>query len=665
MKKILLAISALFLVNAMFAQTQRVDARTQKVSAPFHKTEITGREQFAEPENVNPMTRNMSRNFIGTTYYDLQTNGSMTSRIVRHDDGTISAIWTTCGNGAATRGTGYNYYDGNSWKNASMNTDRIENVRTGWGTLACVGNAEIVVSHNGSNALVIAICPEKGTENWQFTTLQGPSVSGPNGATSTCLLWPAIATSGNTVHLIACTESDEGYLYQGIQTCLVYYRGTFNSSTNTIAWEQPRIVGNVTAAEVSKFSGDSYAIAAKGNNVAIATAPGMTRDAFIWKSTDNGVNFTKTVFFETPHAGDTAYRCDGSIAVAIGDDGLVHVAAGTYLCYIESDEATTYTWYPGVGYLLYWNENMSPITYDGTQSSADPDVVEQSGHGVIQRFNLDCDTSLWQLTDWGVDAYAEYGVGVVSFPQLVAQNGKVYMTFCQLMEYPFIDLDNSMYFRGVFATKSTDNGQSFGDISWLSYNRDCYYLSSWELFPMDEETTLNDILQYIQAEGENVFPAVYPNIVDGNIYMLWQTDPQAGTAIKDHELTYSADESYTYFFQMTADSIGIYNNVHEVCQGLWPDNYSGVGITSNDLMNMKMYPNPATETVKITFSAENAQNGVISVMNLMGQTVYTSNLQVNEGSNYVILPVNEFNAGVYMVTLRTNTGLSTQKLIVK
>jgi hypothetical protein len=182
---------------------------------------------------------------------------------------------------------------------------------------------------------------------------------------------------------------------------------------------------------------------------------------------------------------------------------------------------------------------------------------------------------------------------------------------------------------------------------------------------MDEETTLNDILQYIQAEGENVFPAVYPNIVDGNIYMLWQTDPQAGTAIKDHELTYSADESYTYFFQMTADSIGIYNNVHEVCQGLWPDNYSGVGITSNDLMNMKMYPNPATETVKITFSAENAQNGVISVMNLMGQTVYTSNLQVNEGSNYVILPVNEFNAGVYMVTLRTNTGLSTQKLIVK
>lgn len=677
MKKILLAVSALFLVNAMFAQTQRVDARAQKVSIPYHKTEITGREQLAEPENVNPMTRNMSRNFIGTTYYDLQTNGSMTSRIIAHNDGTISTVWTTCGNGSATRGTGYNYFDGSTWQNPSTNTDRIENVRTGWGTITCVGDAEIVASHNGTSALVIGCRPQKGTGDWTFSQLQGPSITGHNNqgqvATTTALLWPAIASNGNTIHLIACTDSDTGMYYQGINTCLLYYRGTYNVSSNSITWESPRIVGNVTASEVSRFSGDSYAIAAKDNTVAIVASPGSTADAFIWKSTDNGVNFTKTIFWESaikngnlaPMMDTTLYVLDGSVAVAIGDDGIVHVATGAYLVVSDVPTGDSWYWYPGVGYLLYWNDSQAPIMYNNNNNYMQPDELTAAGHTAIERFNLDCDESLWSVSSWEVNAYPSYGVGPVSFPQIVAQNGKVYLTFCELMEYPFVDMDNNMYFRGVFATKSTNNGQSFGDNSWLSYNRDCYYLSSWEAFPMDEETTLQDIVPYIEAEGENVFPTVYPNIVNGDIYMLWQTDPQAGTAIKDQELAYSPNESYTYFFKMTADSIGIFNNVHEVCQGLWPDTYSGVGITSNELMDMKMFPNPATESVKITFNAENAQNGVISVMNLMGQTVYTNNLQVNEGSNYVILPVKEFNAGVYMVTIRTNTGLSTQKLIVK
>ena len=80
---------------------------------------------------------------------------------------------------------------------------------------------------------------------------------------------------------------------------------------------------------------------------------------------------------------------------------------------------------------------------------------------------------------------------------------------------------------------------------------------------------------------------------------------------------------------------------------------------------MKMYPNPASESVNIAFSAINAENGVVSVMNLMGQTVYTNNVEVNEGYNLINVPVKNFNSGVYMVTLRTNTGISTQKLIVK
>ena len=666
MKNILLAVTALFMVGAMYAQIERADVLRNAPSAVMHKTTLTGFENGAVPENLAPMTRFMSRNYIGMTYYDCQSNGSMPCKIVAHNDGTVSAIWTTNGSTAASRGTGYNYFNGSNWINSATSTDRIENTRTGWGVLTTVGNAEITAAHNGSSALVIGVCQQKGTENWTFTNLQGPTITNVNNSssTSTALLWPAIASSGNTIHLIACTESDDGFYYNGINTCLVYYRGTYNEANGTISWSEPRVVGGVTPAEVSKFSGDSYAIAAKGNTVAIAAAPGLTKDAFIWQSTDNGENFTKTVFFETAGGGDTAYRCDGAMDVAIDDNGQVHVATGTYMCYIETDTSTSYTWWPSVGYLLYWNESMNPIAYNGSQDDANPDVLQAAGYTVIDRFNLDCDESIWGLSNWGVDAYPSYGVGAVSFPQLVAENGKVYMVFCQLMEFPFVDESNSMYYRGVFATKSDDNGQNFSDFSWLSYNKDCYYMDSWELFPMDtvNPPTLADIRDMLNTEGESVYPSVAKKLVNGNIFMTWQQDYNAGSEIKETSAGLTQNESSAYYFTMNADSIGIYNNVHEVCQGLWIDH---TGISNRNLSGMKLYPNPTSESVNITFSAENAENGVVSVMNLMGQTVYTANVEVNEGYNMINVPVKGFTSGVYMVTMRTNTGISTQKLIVK
>ncbi len=663
MKKILLAVCALFMISAVFAQGERVDVRKQAFAVSnAKKTTLTGFEQGAEPQAQPSMMRSLSRNFIGTTFYDCQTNGSMPQRIIAHNDGSISAIWTTNGATASTRGTGYNYFTGQDWVNPASSTERIESVRTGWPAIASVGDAEVVVAHNGSSALVVNVCAHKGTAEWTQTTLQGPSVSGPTG-TSTALLWPALASSGNTLHLIACTESDDGFLYNGINCCLVYYRGTYDASSNSISWEQPRVVGNVTPAEVNHFQGDGYAIAAKGNNVAIVAAPGMTKDAFLWKSTDNGANFTKTVFFETAPAQDTAYRSDGCLAVAIGDDGTAHVAMGTYMCYIETDTSSTYTWWPSVGYLLYWNETMSPVAYSGSQNSADPETMVANGRTIFERFNLDCDTSLWGLSSWGVDAYPSYGVGAVSFPQLVAEGGKVYLTFCQLMEFPFIDATNEMYYRGVFATKSTDNGQTFGDYSWLSYNKDCYYMTSWDLFPIEETTTFEEISADIYNEGESVYPAVAPKLVNGKIVMSWQQDYNAGSEIKEASTAMCQNESSIYYLLMDADSIGLYNNTNEVCQGLWVDNY--VGLSNRAISGIKMYPNPASESVNIAFTSVEADNAVITVRNLMGQTVYTLNRDVNEGNNLVNVPVKNFANGIYMVTVQTSKGLSTQKLIVK
>ena len=78
-----------------------------------------------------------------------------------------------------------------------------------------------------------------------------------------------------------------------------------------------------------------------------------------------------------------------------------------------------------------------------------------------------------------------------------------------------------------------------------------------------------------------------------------------------------------------------------------------------------MYPNPASESVNITFSSEESANAVLSVLNLMGQTVYNMDVDVNEGYNMVTVPVNQLPAGVYMVNIKSNKGTTTQKLIVR
>ena len=674
MKKFLLAVTALFFVSAVSAQADRGIARANAAAAPYHKVQLKGTEEVAVPQFSTPIMRNTSRNFIGTTYYDCQSNGSMASRVIAHNDGTISTVWTADNSNFNRRGTGYNYFDGSSWVNPSSSTDRIENVRTGWPAIATIGDAEIVVAHNGSSALVVTVCPQKGTQNWSSTTLQGPAIEGLNAqgqlTTSTALLWPSIATSGNTIHLIACTESDTGFYYQGINTCLLYYRGTYNPSDATISWEQPRIVGNVDASEYSKFAGDAYAIAANGNTVAIVAAPSSTMDCFLWKSTDNGVNFTKTVFLEsaikngnlTAMMDTLLYVNDGCCAVAVGDDGIAHVAIGAYLVVSDVDSGDTWSWYPGVGYLLYWNDTQDPIMYNNNEEYMQPEVLTAAGHTVIESFSIDCGDERFIPTAWGVDAYASYGVGAVSFPQLVTKDGNVYMVFCQILQYPFADMDNEMYYRGVFACKSTNNGQSFGDYSWLSYNKDCTYLDNWDWAPLTEENVSENVelmRAAIYNEGESVYPAVASNIVNGKLVMTWQQDYFAGTYIKDGG---TSSESSDYFFSLDASEVGVYNNVHEVCQGLWIDS---TGISNRNISGMKMYPNPASESVNITFSAENAESGILSVMNLMGQTIYTSDVEVNEGYNFINIPVKNFTNGVYMVTLRTNTGISTQKLIVK
>ena len=75
--------------------------------------------------------------------------------------------------------------------------------------------------------------------------------------------------------------------------------------------------------------GEQYAIDAVGNNVAIVTG-GIGENVSLWKSTDNGTTFTKTLVDAfpyvpenngTPLGFDSVPTNDGSVAVVIDPNG--------------------------------------------------------------------------------------------------------------------------------------------------------------------------------------------------------------------------------------------------------------------------------------------------------------------------------------------------------
>ena len=68
-------------------------------------------------------SKNTTEVEIGWTSYDL-INNSVQNRILVHDDGTMSAVWTMSAELNSVwsdRGTGYNFYDGSSWSVSSPN----------------------------------------------------------------------------------------------------------------------------------------------------------------------------------------------------------------------------------------------------------------------------------------------------------------------------------------------------------------------------------------------------------------------------------------------------------------------------------------------------------------------------------------------------------------
>lgn len=87
-----------------------------------------------------------------------------------------------------------------------------------------------------------------------------------------------------------------------------------------------------------------------------------------------------------------------------------------------------------------------------------------------------------------------------------------------------------------------------------------------------------------------------------------------------------------------------------------------LGLAEASTINMEVYPNPATEAVKVNF--EGTGEYTIAITDLAGRTVATEVVSAN-GAASATLNVGDLKAGNYLISVSNNTGSYTQNLVIQ
>lgn len=102
------------------------------------------------------------------------------------------------------------------------------------------------------------------------------------------------------------------------------------------------------------------------------------------------------------------------------------------------------------------------------------------------------------------------------------------------------------------------------------------------------------------------------------------------------------------------------NEWDEICQELYDQYSSGVGIESNSASGFALYPNPASNMVKVRLSNSSENMILVQVYNNSGVLV----MEVTPSQNDVVLNTEQLSAGSYHIVVSTTNHVLNQKLVL-
>lgn len=77
-----------------------------------------------------------------------------------------------------------------------------------------------------------------------------------------------------------------------------------------------------------------------------------------------------------------------------------------------------------------------------------------------------------------------------------------------------------------------------------------------------------------------------------------------------------------------------------------------------------VYPNPADQSTNVTFSLEKSQNVNVSLVNMMGQTIQSNDIQAETGNNLVMIDTKNIQSGVYLIQVNAGNAQQVKRLII-
>ena len=307
---------------------------------------------------------------IGTTTYDLQTYGSLGNKIYFRND-SVNVVWNA--SAALTpnfpdKGTVNNFFNGSSWNGSNgafLDSVLFSNIDMG------SNNTEYVVGHNDFSS-----APDDLVLLKRFPAGSGPwlkSVLPPHPQGNFCK-WAKMrvgGTNGSTIHVIALTQpvADGGATINGMDGAMTYSR----SQDGGITWDKVHeFLPGVDQSNYKSMLPETYAIDVNGSAIAIVQGS-FFNDWVLWKSLDNGDTWNRQVIWPFPlpaydvnnhitdidgdGVADTANFIDGSLAVLIDNNDLVHTWAGSMRSLQLIPGANNFGIFPNTDGLYYWNEN--------------------------------------------------------------------------------------------------------------------------------------------------------------------------------------------------------------------------------------------------------------------------------------------------------------------
>ena len=646
MKKNITFLAGFIISAGLFAQVNSSQSYTKNLlKAVNDKVTMSGEEVLSHlMVNPNPTTSpnakfsSANEVVIGTTTYDLQSNAAVQNRIVHHDDGTISAAWTMSQEQIAAfsdRGTGYNFFDGTSW--GANPTNRLEASRGGWPSIIAMGSGkEASVTHNTDNTYInMTHRSTVGTGTW---TEQIISPTDSSNGMFRDLTWNRTVVGGlnkETLHMVGIANaSDTVNVVYGIPNALLYNR----SQDEGVTWDiQDMQLPTLDSAYFNRFSGDSYSLTAEGETVVLAYFNDWG-DSFILKSTDNGDNWSKTIFLDFPvdkytiDSGldldgddtlDNVYSTDNYGTVILDPNGDAHVFYGIMM-YLDDDltDDGASSWFPGINGIAYWNESMGPDVTPATVHAGDTSLwySDMMNDNIIaQAPDLNGDGQVAGVDSSG--GYALYYSSRASMPNAgLDADGNIWLSFSAYTE----NVDNgSQVFRHIYMTKSEDGG------------------TNWKN-PVD--VTPHDIWS---GRQECVFGSMAPE-VDDKIRIIYQKDEEPGLAVRgDDDFI---DENEIVYLEI--DTVGLF------------DGATSISENSKKVNNFSIYPNPANDYASIAISLDKTEKVTLTIVDLLGKEISKEETVLFSGKSTERLDVSNFQNGVYFINLQVGNKITTQKLVI-